>query len=102
MRLLTVIVGIEFNIMGKHFNERFEATIHTGFSDITEKDKKYKDGDPIKQKEYVNTVSFYRENPETGEYTKVFISKDFIIELHKQILSVEEPLHDGLYCSLPF
>lgn len=86
----------------KHYNNENEAILYTGFSDIIEKGKEYKDGDSIKIKEYVNTVSFYKENPETGEYTKIFISKDLIVSLYNQIIEIESIKHDGTYCTLPF
>lgn len=86
----------------KHYNNEMEAVLYTGFTDIKEEGKEYKDGDPIRQKEYVNSVSFYKENPETGEYTKVFVRKDFIVSLYKQISEIESIEHDGTYYTLPF
>lgn len=86
----------------KHYNNEIEAVLYTDFIYVKEDGKEYKDGDPIKQKEYVKYVSFYKDNPETVEYAKVFVSKDFIVSLYKQIIEIESIEHDGTYDTLPF
>ena len=80
--------------MGKHFNEKYEAIIHSDFGQV-HLGKEYNVGDKVPQKEFVKYVSYteYLGN----RLEKIILNRDLIIDLYNQITEIEKNTREVEY-----
>lgn len=82
----------------KHFNLQHETLI---FSELKTLDKNPKDGEMVNMQRDVNSLSFY-QRVESNRTERIYITKDFIVDLYNQIQEIEKETVQEMYLNMPF
>jgi len=82
----------------KHFNLEHEVFI---FSDLKTIDKNPKEGKMVNMKKEVRSLSFY-QRVESNRTERIYITKEFIIDLYNQIQEIEKEVVQEMFLDIPF